>query len=77
MAEIIKLPSSSPEPSMSGTFALYETPDGGYHLAFRPRGENEDRHIQIPGFMVKMAWQMQDGDGPASLLKSMIRRKKA
>jgi hypothetical protein len=45
---------SGPAPMLAGKFALFETPDGGIHLAYRPDGADEDEHIDVPGIYVKM-----------------------
>lgn len=41
-------------PVLAGRFAIFTTPDGGYHLAYRPDESEEDEHVQIPGFYVKL-----------------------
>lgn len=45
---------SVPEPVLKGRFAIYETPDGGFHLAYRPDESEEDQHVEIPGLYVKL-----------------------
>ena len=54
-------PTSRPEVLYSGTFAVYNTPDGGYHLVYRLKDETEDRHMPVPGRLVKMAEGMTQG----------------
>jgi hypothetical protein len=44
----------NPEPMLKGRFAIYETPDGGLHLAYRADGEDEDRHVPIPALALKV-----------------------
>lgn len=64
-----------PEPVMKGVFSLYETPDGGYHIAYtNERGENpeETHHHQIPGMVVKLAKQASEGGGPFGLMGKMF-----
>lgn len=46
--------SDAPEPILKGQFAIYETPDGGFHLSYRPDQADEDQHVQIPGMYVKL-----------------------
>jgi hypothetical protein len=53
----------APEPALRGTFALYETPAGGMHLAWRADGEEEAHHVEVPAFAVTMAKAQIDGDG--------------
>lgn len=54
--------SETPKPFMTGTFSLYETPEGGYHLAYRPKDAEEDQHVEIPGMYLKLA-KMNMGKG--------------
>lgn len=57
---------------LTGTFSLYETPDGGYHIAYRPKDDDADQHMEFPGHMVKMAKRMQSMGGLGKLFKGMI-----
>jgi hypothetical protein len=52
---------SAPTPIMHGEFSLYETPNGGLHLSYRPDGADEDKHIDIPPMMLKAAKMMGEG----------------
>jgi hypothetical protein len=45
----------APEPVMKGRFNLYETPDGGYHIAYQKDGEENIEHIDVPGFVINGA----------------------
>lgn len=54
---------TTPDAVIKGRFALYETPDGGYHLTYQPDGEPDAKHVQIPGFYVKMALKQAGGKG--------------
>lgn len=46
---------SEPTPILSGRFAIYETPAGGYHLAYRTEeGPDEDQHFDVPAHLVKV-----------------------
>lgn len=58
---------------MEGRFRLYETPQGGYKLVYRPDGEEEDRpHIDVPAMMVKAAKAMGDkGPGKMGMMFGM------
>ena len=54
-------PTSRPEVLYSGTFSVYNTPDGGYHLVYRLAGEDNDRHFPVPAYLVKMGEQVAAG----------------
>lgn len=56
------------EPILKGKFALYITPDGGYHLAFRPDGEDEDKHMHVPGAAIKLAEKMSGMKNPFAMI---------
>lgn len=58
------MPADRIAPASQGTYALYELPDGGLHLAYRAAGAGADEHIDVPAFVVKMARNMADGKGP-------------
>ena len=65
----------TPVPVLSGTFGLYETPSGGFHLAYRIAGEDTDRHFEVPAFAVRAAMAHHNGDGSrAGMLKKMFSR---
>jgi hypothetical protein len=55
-----------PKAVMKGRFNLFETPDGGYHIAyqkdeeFRSEGEPEIMHIEVPGFVINGAKMFAD-----------------
>lgn len=44
-----------PEPLMRGRFAVYETPDKGYHLTYQLDGEETAQHLEFPGMLVALA----------------------
>lgn len=54
----------APIPLAHGSYAVFEKPDGGVHLTVRPHGENEERHLDLPGPMVAMAKKMLAGEMP-------------
>jgi hypothetical protein len=60
----------NPEPILKGRFAIYETPDGGLHLAYRADGEEEDRHVPIPPLALKV---MSARVGKGNLLRFLGR----
>lgn len=62
-------PPGGPDPGPVGTPArgepvklahgsLYETPDGGYHIAYQWMGSDETHHYDIPPGLVKMYSQV-------------------
>lgn len=57
-----------PKALSQGTYAIFPTPNGGLHLAFRPQGAAEDSHLEIPPFVLKMAQQMADGHGGPDIM---------
>lgn len=64
-------PATPPAPVSCGRYALYETPGGGRHLVYRPDGEAEDQHVDIPPFIMNMAQKAMNGEGPGLLGKLM------
>jgi hypothetical protein len=62
---------AEPQAFIRGRFSIYETPDGGFHIAAIFDGEDETRHTEIPGAMLKMAG-MLGGGNPLSMLRSMF-----
>lgn len=62
-----------PEAFMKGKFSLYNTPDGGYHIAYKEDGDDtETKHIEIPGHIAKMAKMMGDGHIPNPFNKTKV-----
>jgi len=71
---------TAPVPYLKGRFALFRTADGGIHIAYQPDpaegvDENpETQHIEVPGMVVALAEQMQDGQMPSPMqLMKMFR----
>lgn len=56
---------------VKGIFSIYETPQGGVHIALRLDGEDEDRHMDFPRAMVKMASMAGGGIDPLAKLRGM------
>lgn len=52
---------STPEPKMKGRYNLYDTPDGGIHIAYTVEGDDEIQHLDIPGQVVRAARMMEQG----------------
>lgn len=61
----------SHEPIARGRFSLYQAPDEGFLCAVRVDGEEEDRHIHIPGRFIKMAG-MLGGRSPLAAVRQMF-----
>lgn len=63
-----------PEPLMKGRFTLYETPDGGYHIAYIVDDEDQAaRHIEIPAMVVKMARATAAGKmNPVTAMRALM-----
>lgn len=62
---------AGPVPFLKGTFAIYETPDGGYHIAYKVEGETETQHMEIPGAALKMAKAMSGVSNPFAMFGAM------
>jgi hypothetical protein len=58
-----------PVPLSQGTYALFETPNGGLHLVYHPKGAADDIHLEIPAFVVKLANQAASGHGGPDISK--------
>jgi len=62
-----------PEPILKGRFNLYETPDGGFHIAYVADDETETRHLEIPAMVVRMARLSAEGRlNPVKALREMM-----
>ena len=63
----------APTPYMQGTFAVYETPDGGRVIAYRPDG-GENATIPIPGAMMRLWDRMASGEkvSPMEMMKAVM-----
>jgi hypothetical protein len=63
----------TPEPILKGRFNLYETPSGGFHIAYVADDETETRHLEIPAMVVRMAKASAEGKlNPMQALKEMM-----
>lgn len=66
-------PESPPEPILKGRFNLWQTPEGGFHIAYIGDGEDETRHLEIPAMIVRMARLSAEGKlNPAKALREMM-----
>jgi hypothetical protein len=50
-----------PVPRQVGRYSLFDTPDGGLHIAYTVEGEETTQHIEVPGKIIKMAQMMESG----------------
>jgi hypothetical protein len=63
----------------SGVYTVYRTDEGGFHIAYRENGTDEDRHfdfpkIEGPADMMKFAMSLSNGSQPgmANMLKGLV-----
>ena len=62
--------SETPPESFSGTYTLYHKPDGGIHIAYLVDGDEETKHLDLPGALMQAArMAAENGMNPLSLLK--------
>lgn len=62
-----------PEPILKGRFNLYETPDGGFHIAYLADDDTETKHFEIPAMVIRMARLSAEGKlNPVKALKDMM-----
>ena len=66
-------PGERPQLLVSGTFALYQDPDGGVHLSYRPDGTQEDQHLNAPPALLRMMQGLGEGAGPLAAFRGMLR----
>jgi hypothetical protein len=72
-AEVLTMPRILHE----GRYRLYENPDGGIHVAYKPDNTEQVQHFEVPGFMLKMAQAASEGKlSPMDMVKEMMRRRK-
>ena len=62
-----------PVAKLKGRFALYDTEDGGLHIAYKPDGAEETEHFEIPGKVLKVAQLVQSGKmfNPAEIMAAL------
>lgn len=64
---------SVPVPFMKGRFNVYETPDGGFHIAYQKDGTEEIEHINLPGPLIRAAQMMSEGKlSPMAAIKMFM-----
>jgi hypothetical protein len=66
-------PAEPPVPIQAGRYNLFDLPDGGYALLWRPDGEEDWQRRDIPGFLVKMAASQAEGGMMGKLMGMMNR----
>lgn len=54
-------PVIAPVPRQKGKYSLYDTPDGGIHVAYSVEGSEEIQHIEVPGRLLQMAKMLDNG----------------
>jgi hypothetical protein len=67
---------ASTEPVMlhEGRYRLYQNPDGGMHLVYRPDGDDAtDMHMEIPGALIRLSEQAASGKiSPVQMMRSVM-----
>ena len=62
------------EPLMNGRFSVYEAPDGGIKVAYRPDGETDSKLLEIPAMVINMARMGAAGKlNPFTAMKEMMK----
>lgn len=64
----------TPDPVMKGVFAVYELPDGGRVIAYRPDNEVESTQIPIPAMLMRL-WERQAAGeriNPMEMIRAMM-----
>jgi hypothetical protein len=72
--QIAEVNRQDPTPIMKGTFSVYDTPDGGYHIAYKLEGETDTNHAEIPGAALKMAATLSGSKNPFAMIGKMMGR---
>jgi hypothetical protein len=54
---------------ISGRFSVYETQNGGAHIALQLDGEEDTRHMEFPRAILKMAAMSCGGRDPLAMIK--------
>jgi hypothetical protein len=66
---------ASNEPVMlhEGRYRLYQNPDGGMHLVYRPEGQDTDMHMEVPGALIRLSEQAATGKiSPMQMMRSVM-----
>jgi hypothetical protein len=65
----------APELMSAGSYAIYKTPSGGWHISYIPNDTDKMGHFEIPAIAVQMFQQLQAGEGlpsPMEMVKRMM-----
>lgn len=62
---------AAPEPFLTGSFNLFKTPDGGFVVAWKRKGDETTRHLPIPAALLMMA-AAQTGRSIEELLAELL-----
>jgi hypothetical protein len=68
-------PTTEPELMSAGSYAIYKTPSGGWHISYIPNDTDKMGHFEIPAIAVQMFRQLQAGEGlpsPMEMVKRMM-----
>lgn len=66
-------PNGTLEPTLNGRFSLYQTPEGGIHIAWMADDDPETHHLEVPGFLASLARRAAEGKlTPAQMLKEVM-----
>lgn len=60
-----------PTPFLKGIFSIFDLPDGGILIVYRPEGAENDEHIPIPAVLAQVLRGMRAGQAPS--LSQMMR----
>jgi len=60
-----KAVTGAPDLMSQGTYAIYQTPQGGWHIAYLPSDTEETQHFEIPAMAVQLFQTMQRGEMPS------------
>jgi hypothetical protein len=62
-----------PKEIHAGIYRLYELPDGGLHLVYKPTGEDE-RHMELPAAIMLLAKSASEGEmSPHAMMGEMMK----
>lgn len=70
MSEEIAEKVTYPRVVHEGQYRLYEKSDGTLHLVYLPNGAEHEEHMEIPGALIQLAQQADEGKiGPMQMMK--------
>ena len=66
-------PVNEPTILHQGRYRLYKLPDGGMHVVYKMDGQDEEKHMEVPGQILSMAEGLATGKmNPAHIMKSIM-----